>query len=366
MFVVFLCDFRMMSSKKVMICAVFFVSLFLLSSLAVVASGTSSTKTVIPNLAPVRIGAHSMTIASAPTTVDCTKAPYCVYVTDLSSDDLQVIQGSRFVGEISISGVTIGAAYDPNNEMVYVGGYSCECVYVINAKTEVVSASINISSYGPASAVVYSTTSKMIYAATYSDPGYYMVIDPSTNKIVTAISACGYYPEFGDQLNKGNVYFASLESSSSYGCVNAINPITNKIVATARLSDDYAIGVAVNSGNKEVYVNGELCQCVYIFTSALKKVTTLKIGSYLWGSWSNDRLQTVYVAPGIYPIYKNNTVGAPIPVGGGDTGCGLGKENYVPFYSSGGVVALIKNNQVVKDIQTDGTDLFGCTATVES
>ena len=105
---------------------------------------------------------------------------------------------------------------------------------------------------------------------------------------------------------------------------------------------------------------------MYIFTSALKKVTTLKIGSYLWGSWSNDRLQTVYVAPGIYPIYKNNTVGAPIPVGGGDTGCGLGKENYVPFYSSGGVVALIKNNQVVKDIQTDGTDLFGCTATVES
>ncbi len=152
-----------------------------------------------------------------------------------------MISGTKFVGEISMSSVTIGVAYDYKNGLFYAGGYSCECVIVVNAKTLKVVTTISISE--PASGIAYSAKSGYIIASTFSDPGYYAVINPSTNKVVTTLDACGYYAEFMDSnLKNGTVYAADRESSSGYGCVDEISG--TKIVKT--VTNSGAVGVSVN------------------------------------------------------------------------------------------------------------------------
>ena len=338
----------------------------LLFSFSPLLSTASASSNAIPSLYPGQSGPiHQAGLGGGIShkNIDCTVKPWCIYLTSLVTDDILIVKGGlSYAGEISVSSITIGAADDPSNGMVYVGGYGCECVIVINAKTEVVTTTISISSYGPASAVVYSTLSKMIYVATFSDPGYYVAIDPSTNKVVKAISACGYYAEFGDQLNKGDVYFANRETSSGYGCVDAINPTTNKIVASVSLTDDYAVGVAANSANKEVYVTGYECGCVYVYTSALKTVTTLNIGELVWGIFSNYQLQTVFVPSyyssyGVFPIFKNDTVGKEIALpSGANSGCGFRNLVEVP----GSELYVIKNWELFKTIDVTG---FSCAGT---
>ena len=304
---------------------------------------------------------------AVPSTIN-SKAAITV-VTDLSSDDLQVIQGTKFIGEIATTGVTIGAAFDSKNGLFYVGGYGCECVYVVNAAKMSIVKTISLTE--PAAGVTYSAKSGYVYAETFSAPGYYAVINPTTNKVVKTIDACGYYPEFIDvNIKTGAVYAANRETSSGYGCVDEI--VGTKIVATASLSDDYGVGISVNQKTGNVLVNGFDCECVYVFTSALKYDTTISLNSYVWGAWSNQKDATNLV-PAYYSGYTLASISATLKVkwlnttASGDDGCsgGTGKyatDNYVPAYSgASGVVYLIsKSGKIIAEIQTEGSYVIGC------
>ena len=343
-----------------------FASPFNLVSAYSKSSQAAATDATPATLAPSLTTIHPMTMLASPAkTVNCATKTGCVYVTDLSTDAVQIIQGTKYVGEISVSGISIGAAYAPKQESVYVAGYSCECVYVINAKTQVITTTISISE--PGAGVAYSAKSGYIYAETFSAPGTYVVINPTTNKVVTTITACGYYPEFTDVNAKtGAVYAADRESSSGYGCVDEI--VGTKIVATASL-EYYGVGVVVNQKTGDVYVSLFEEAVVEIFTSSLKYERSISVADYLWGLWSNDKLQCVFAAApdGIYPFCTNRNLHFIPTSSEADDGCGSGILDYAPMYSNEtGTVAVIKGDKVITYVKTDGSAVFGCTATIPS
>jgi YVTN family beta-propeller protein len=84
----------------------------------------------------------------APATLD-KGAPFTV-VTDQSTEDVQVIQGTKYIGEIAVNSETIGVAYDSKNKLFYVGGESCDCVIVIDPSTLKVVTTISIGEPGAA------------------------------------------------------------------------------------------------------------------------------------------------------------------------------------------------------------------------
>ena len=322
-----------------------------------------------PELAPGVSTLNPVTVsADDPPPVDCTVTPVCVYVTDIGSNAIQIIQGTAVVGTVYLppGSCSLGAAYVPSVEAVYVGDVCKGKVQVINAQTQAIITAISVPS--PAG-VTYSTVSQMIYVATFTYPsGSVAVINPTTNTVVSSIPTCGSYPEFIDQLNGGNVYTADrLAPSSSVGCVDEINPTTNKLVASVGLSDA-AVGVAVNQANNEVYVNGFFYENTYVFTAALVPVTTVSIGAYVWGSWYNSNLATVdtadyFPAGGVTPISTSNIAGAMIPTSYVvNAGCALGPINYAPQYGDSGKVAYI-NGITVTYIASSGIGVFGCAAT---
>ena len=345
--------------------AVVFVALFLFTAPSLMVSAYSSSHAT-PTLAATP-ATNAIPGNAVPTTKGCSKD--CTVITDLDSDDLQVISGTKFIGEIATTGVTIGAAFDSKNGMFYVGGYGCACVYVVDTSKMSIVKTISLTE--PAAGVTYSAKSGYVYAETFSAPGYYAVIDPTTNKVVKTIDACGYYPEFIDvNIKTGAVYAANRETSSGYGCVDEI--VGTKIVATASLSDDYGVGISVNQKTGNVLVNGFDCECVYVFTSALKYDTTISLNSYVWGAWSNQKDATNLV-PAYYSGYTLASISATLKVkwlnttASGDDGCsgGTGKyatDNYVPAYSgASGVVYLIsKSGKIIAEIQTEGSYVIGC------
>lgn len=365
-----------MSGKTIFAALVAVAILFLFVSPFNLASAYSkpaptSTKNTIPALAPNLTIFHPITMPVSPAkTVDCATKTGCVYVTDLATEDVQVIQGTKYVGEIATNTESLGVAYDPTNSMVYVGGYSCDCVVVISAKTDKVVKSISLA--GPGSGVAYSAKSGYIYAETFSAPGAVVVINPKTNKEVTSIATCGYYPEFlATNLKTGAVYEVSRETSSGYGCIDEI--VGTKIVATASL-DYYGVGVAVNQKTGDVYVTLFEEAVVEIFTSSLKYKGSISVADYLWGLWSNDKLQCVFAAgfdpeTGIYPFCTNRNLHFIPTSSGADDGCGSGILDYapMPMYSNEtGTVAVIKGDKVITYVKTDGSAVFGCTATIPS
>ncbi len=296
---------------------------------------------------------------AVPSTIN-SKAAITV-VTDVSSDDLQVIQGTKFIGEIATTGVTIGAAFDSKNGMFYIGGYGCECVYVVNAAKMSIVTSISLSD--PGAGVTYSAKSGYVYAETFSAPGSYVVIDPTTNKVVKTIDACGYYPEFIDvNIKTGAVYAANRETSSGYGCVDEI--VGTKVVKTASLSY-YGVGIGVNQATGNVYVNLFEETSVVELSSSLKSITTVTSGGYTWGAWSNQKESTAnianfYEATSMSAISTKNKVMTVDVSEGPDAGCSAGASNVVPEYSGGsGVVAVITGTKVAT-VSTDGSYVFGC------
>src|SRR5579875_3543176 len=58
---------------------------------------------------------------------------FCSYVTDISANDLNIVQGGKVVGTLTLCGAQGGAAYDPKTQEVFVGDYGCGQVDVINA-----------------------------------------------------------------------------------------------------------------------------------------------------------------------------------------------------------------------------------------
>ncbi len=118
-------------------------------------------------------------------------------------------------------------------------------------------------------------------------------------------------------------------------------------------------------------VNGYDCECVYVYTSDLKYVTSISLNAYTWGSWSNQKDATnlvVATSPaGLASISASLKVKWLNVNMSEDDGCsgGTGKyatDNYVPAYGgASGVVYLIsKSGKIIAEIQTDGSYVIGC------
>lgn len=344
-----------------------FATLFLFASPGVIASGYSQNNNATPALYAGQTGPiHWTRLApsvSRPTSVNCAVKPFCSYVTDISANDLNIVQGGKVVGTLTLCGAQGGAAYDPKTQEVFVGDYGCGQVDVINATTNTLVTSITGLPFP--FGVVYSTKSHMIYVTEFGS-GEVTVINPKTLKVVTEIPTCGTYPEFIDQVNKGNVYVASR-----FNCVDEINPKTNKVVNTVSFGSAF-VGIAVNQANKEVYVNDVATNTVYVLNSTtLATITSLTGFSSLWGSFYNSKTQEVYTdnyATGqVTPINASNVVKSPINVGNGaaepNSGCSVKAFAEVPGYLEN-TQTLIKADTVKKVLTlSSAVNPFSCGGT---
>lgn len=363
--------------KRISLASIAVAVLFLFTMPSLIASTYSSNSASAPPVATSTItNPVPGKAATVPASASSLNEPFTV-VTELGWYDLQVIHGVEFAGEINVSSTTIGAAYDPENGFVYAGGYSCDCVPVVSPMNMSMVGTISIP--GPGAAVVYSPKSGYIYVSTFSDPSYYVIINPNTGRVLTKLKSCGSYAEFGDvNLQTGAVYFATrFGPSGSYPfCVDELSGTKIIKTVTAQGIDDYGVGTSVNQKTGDVLVNGYLCGCVYVFSSALKYKTDIDAGpAYLWGSWSIQKTATVNLAE--YEPWIMGIVSSKLRVTGislidpTEAGCSGEYKNYVgsfvPLFQNGFnpgfEVDFIVNSGYILLISTDGSYVFGCVST---
>ncbi len=345
-------------------------TIFLFAFPGLIASGYSNSNAT-PSTLPPGVSTHfTYTPPSQVHTnaVNCAVKPFCSYVTDFGTNVVTVVQGGKVVSTISVCGETGSAAYDPANHLVYVGDWACGEVDVINATNQQLVTSITGLPYP--FAATYSTKSHMIYVTEFGSQEV-TVINPKTNTVKTEITTCGLYPEFIDQLNKGDVYVVSRDNpNNGNGCIDQINPKTNTVVNSVTFSSPYTVGVSVNQANKEVYVMDYGFLEAYVLNSTnLNSITTISGLGSAWGSFYNSGTREVYVAEyanaAVLPITTSNTLGTAITLNGGssspNSGCSAKGTSYVPAYGYS-VVSVVKKDKNTAN-PAAGTNPFSCGGT---
>ncbi len=183
-----------------------------------------------------------------------------IYVTDLTSDNVSVIQRNTVVAVIPVGAGPNGAAYDPANGKVFVSNEGSTIpanLTVINGTTNRVVGQVYPSGNGPG--VAYASSNGDVYTCTNGNqPGFSNVISAAngtTNEVVATIpisTGCGsalYDPNNGYVYITDRYHLGSQDASN----VSVIDPNTNRIVLTQPVQLG-PIGIAYDSANHNVYV----------------------------------------------------------------------------------------------------------------
>jgi len=207
-------------------------------------------------------------------------------------DFIFIINGStnRMVGAINIGKYNSprSLAYDPQNGDIYVGTISG--ITVINGKTNAVTKNISclyvLSPYG---SMVYDPQNGYIYVGSLvsiwpSHTSYIIVINGSTNKVITNISV--------EAQPDAMVY--DPQNNYIYAADYVINASSNKVVGTIQV---YPNGMVYDPQNGYIYVANLGSGAVFVINGKTNAVITIiKVGNFPDAITYDPQNGLIYVA----------------------------------------------------------------------
>src|SRR6266571_2888359 len=197
-----------------------------------------------------------------------------VYVTNLGSNNVSVINGTIVVAAVPVGVNPHGVAYDSGNGYVYVANYISNNVSVINGTTVVATVPVGNCPLG----VAYDSGNGYVYVANQNSNN----VSAINETTVVAAVPVGVNPE-GVAYDSGNGYVYVTNMGS-----NNVSVIDGTTVAGSISVGIQPEGVAYNSGNGDVYVANFQSQTVSVIstTKPLFLVTFTETGLPSGSSWS--------------------------------------------------------------------------------
>ncbi len=215
----------------------------------------TATETVI---ATIPVGTQPVGIAYSSTN-------HNIYVANSISGSVSVINGTSnsILTTITLGAngeTATGAVFDPSNGNVYIGGFNnltlADSVFVISSNTEKLIDTI----HGAAYFGVYDPLNGYLYF-TDKTLDSILVIDGSTNKVVTTIALPAHSSPIGITYNAYDHYIYVAEENSS--SLSVISSLTNTLVANIALTG-YPLFPTYNPTDHNIYVSNLLAGGVQV------------------------------------------------------------------------------------------------------
>jgi YVTN family beta-propeller protein len=279
------------------------------NSVSVIQGSTNSV------LATVRVGAAPRAITFDPSNGD-------LYVANRNDNTVSVIEGgsNTVVATVPVGNGPWVIAFDPNNGDLYVANLTDGTVSVIDGSTNTVVATVAVGS-NP-TGIVFDPNNGDLYVANDNSPGTVSVIDGSTNTVVATIPVVNVPYSIAFDPGNGDVYVAG-NTGPNYDQVSVINGSTNTVVATLTVND-LSAAIAFDANNGNVYVinfgdhkNGTVS---VISGSSNTLTTTIAVGNganAIAIDPNNGDLYVTNSSDGTVSVIdgSSNTVIATVPVG---------------------------------------------------
>ncbi len=262
-------------------------------------------------LAPVANAVTSIPAGSSPYTILANPVAHEVYVANIFSDNITVIDsvsdsvaGTITVGPPYPGGLSapVALAHNPVTNKLYCVNYWSYQLAVIDVASKTVEATITLGwSHIDPRAVVVNPLTNMVYVTSLGQP-YLYVIDgnpssPTYNQIVNTVTVGMYPRSLALNTNLARLYVANTQSANiSVVDVDPLSATYNQVTATIPTGlEPYAL--ALNHSDAKLYVTNRASNTVTVIDSITNTVrATLAVGTYPRALDVNPETNLVYVA----------------------------------------------------------------------
>ena len=302
-----------------------------------------------------------------------------IYVTDTGSNNVSVVNGTRYtlVATIPVGDFPVGISTNGSGAQLYVANYDDGSISIISLPSRLVINSFTASAswsnsvvasvpvgIGPY-AVAYDSGKGEVFVANdnatvflgYSGNGNVSVISDATNTVVATVPV-GYDPSgVAYDSGKGEVFVTSGNN------VSVISDTTNKVVVTVPVGTSPA-GAAYDSGKGEVFVANTDSNNVSVINDTTNTiVATVTVGDNPYGvAYDSGKGEVFVTNSNYYSVGSNvsvindttNTVVATVAVGTAASG--------VAYDSGKGEVFVTHGEYNTVDVISDATNTVVATA----
>jgi YVTN family beta-propeller protein/autotransporter-associated beta strand protein len=250
---------------------------------------TSTNTTAAPNIrfggAPFAAGglaigtpgaAPSIPVGSAPFSAGVRGDQSFVYVTNISSNNVSVIDTgtNSVVATVGVGAFPFVAAVSPNGAFVYVSNNGGSSVSVINAANNSVSATVTVGAAPAGLAITPDGT--RVYVANFSSNSV-SVIDTATNTVIGAAIPVGNSPTGLAIAPDGSRAYVTNTNSNS---ISVINTATNTVIGPPIAVGSNPDAVAVSPNGTRIYVTSFNSNSVSVINAATNTVVaTIPVGA---------------------------------------------------------------------------------------
>jgi YVTN family beta-propeller protein len=174
----------------------------------------------------------------------------------------------------SAGGGPDGAAFDPQNNRMYLADHNTGSVTVIDSNNNLVT-TISTGQLAPFAAAFDPANGK-VYVTNYSSSTV-SVIDPSSNSVTATVSVTGIPQEVLYNPASQDMYIVAHNPSTGAGSVPVLD-INNNLVTTIAVGL-WPVGIGLNPSSNEMYVANAGSNTVTAISSANQVVTTINVGN---------------------------------------------------------------------------------------
>jgi len=258
-------------------------------------------------------GMTRIALGSVPTAVAVNPATNRVFVSNFGSGTVSVVDGAtnteidtdgnsgNGVTRINVGGSPTGIAVNQALNRVYVANLASDDLDVIDGSTYAIIATVPVGSDPHPFGVAVNSGANRVYVANNAS-GDVSVIDTTTNTEIdtdgnsgnglTRIAVGGNPSGIGVNANTGRVYVATTTGSS----VKVIDGSTNAVIATVPVSGT-PNGVAVDSSSNRLYVTREFASLLTVIDAATNTtISDVPLSNYPFAVAVNSTTGRVYVA----------------------------------------------------------------------
>jgi YVTN family beta-propeller protein len=251
-----------------------------------------------------------VTVGSEPRGVAVNAKTGNVYVADVQSGTISVLQGQSVTATIPVDTLPEVVAVDPNSNLVYAGGCNYltgagSMVVVIDGSTNKVVTDISLNDICTIGiqGIAVNPFAHRVYVSDY-DENQEVVIDGSANTIMTRIDLAGGQPLGVDVDLRTARVWVPLDGPS--GNVDIISGHSNTLLRTVTVGNVFLECVAINSSSRRVYVTSLTAPAnVYVLDADQgTQVAAVPFGSFDKSDAVDPRTNLIFVTDA-----QNNQVG---------------------------------------------------------
>ena len=230
-------------------------------------------------------------VGSAPGGVAVDRSTGLVYVTNLGSNALSVINGTtnKLLTNVAVGRGPSDVAIDPYTSRVYVANQENDSLSVINGTSDKVISNLRVGDqpYG----VSVDPYSHMIYVTNHGD-NTLSVVNGATNNLVTNVPVGRGPSDVAVDTYTNRVYVANQENAS----LSVINGTSNKVISNLRVGSQ-PYGVSVDPYSHLVYVTNNGKATISVINGTTNKlVTNVAVGRGPNGVSVDPISNMIYVA----------------------------------------------------------------------